>query len=162
MIGLFIGHFIHDGFGKLYAKRHDGRITPEARLIPVYIGQVMMIVALIVMGFALEHRWHYMTISVFYAMQIVGIIIGFGGVSAYLLDAYPEGSGEIGAWTVFGRLTGGFMAVYIQLNWVLKSGPARVFGSEAGIVCAAGLIILFLQFASSIRIAQGPMKFATA
>ena len=70
-----------------------------------------MAVALIVLGFALENVWHYMVVAVFYGLQVVGIMIATTAVNAFLLDAYPEGSGEVGAWIVFGRVFGGFMAL---------------------------------------------------
>ena len=153
---------MHDFIGHLYARRHQNHFDPEARLIMVYFGTALMFIALLVLGFALQHTWHYMAIAVFYAVQIVGIVIATTGISAYLLDAYPEGSGEIGAWTNFGRLMGGFMATYVQLEWVQRNGAAVALGSEAAIVFAAALIILGLHvFGGRIRRMQGPMKFAT-
>ena len=83
------------------------------------------------------------------------------GLNAYLLDAYPEGSGEVGAWIVVGRTLGGFMATYVEINWVQKDGLVTVFGAQTGITAAAGFIILALGWwGKRLRKAQGHMKFA--
>ena len=94
-------------------------------------------------------------------MQIVGIMIATVALNAYLLDAYPEGSGEVDAWIVVGRTLGGFMATYVELNWVARDGPVKVLGAQAGITAAAGFLVLVLGlFGKRIRMAQGRMKFA--
>ena len=66
----------------------------------------------------------------------------------------------MGAWIVFGRVFGGFMATYINIPWVQTAGAAKVFGIQAGITIAAALIIIFLQiFGKRLRKAQGAMVF---
>lgn len=120
-----------------------------------------MAVSVLILGFAIQHTWHYMVIAVFFAGQVMGIMIATVALDAYLLDAYPEGSGEVGAWITVGRTMGGFMATYIEINWVTKSGPLNALGAQTGITGAAGLIILILgYFGKRIRKAQGRMKFA--
>ena len=102
-----------------------------------------------------------MVLAVFMAGQIVGIMIATVALSAYLLDAYPEGSGEVGAWIVVGRTMGGFMATYVEIDWVIASGPLRVCGAQTGIVAAASILILVLGlFGKRLRRAQGRMEFA--
>ena len=120
-----------------------------------------MAASVLVLGFALQHTYHYIVIAVFFAGQGMGIMIATVALNAYLLDAYPEGSGEVGAWIVVGRNMGGFMATYIEINWVAESGPIDAFGAQTAIVAAAGFIILFLGlFGKRLRKAQGRMNFA--
>lgn len=142
-------------------KRHGGRIDPEVRLYLTYFAALLMAISLVILGFALQHTWHYMIVAVFYGLQVVGIMITTTAVNAFLLDAYPEGSGEVGAFTVFGRVFGGTMATYINIPWVQSAGAATVFGIQAGITVGASLIIIFLQvFGKRLRKAQGPMVFS--
>lgn len=102
-----------------------------------------------------------MVLAVLFAIQIVGILTSTTGVEAYLLDAYPEGSGEVGAWINLSRAFGGCMAIYIQLEWVDQAGPKAVFGIQAGITAGSMLIILFLQvFGQKLRAFQGPMELS--
>ena len=120
-----------------------------------------MAISILVLGFALEHTYHYIVIAVFMAGQVMGIMIATVGLNAYLLDAYPEGSGEVGAWIVVGRTMGGFMATYVEIDWVNKSGPIDTFAAQTGITAAAGFIILAVGlFGKRLRKAQGRMNFA--
>ena len=161
ILGELAGHWMHDGVGHFFMRRNNGRIDPEVRLYLAYLASLLMMVGLIVLGFALQNIWHYMIVAVFYGVQVAGIMITTTAVNAYLLDSYPEGSGEMGAWIVFGRVFGGFMATFIEINWVLQAGAIKVFGIQAGITVAAMLIIVFLQvFGKRIRRAQGTMTFS--
>ena len=82
-------------------------------------------------------------------------------LNAYLLDAYPEGSGEVGAWITVGRTMGGFMATYVEIDWVAGNGPVKALGAQTGITAAAGVWVLLLGlFGKGIRRAQVRMKFA--
>lgn len=120
-----------------------------------------MAVSILLLGFAIEHTYHYMVLAVFVAGQVVGIMIATVALNAYLLAAYPEGSGEVGAWIVVARTMGGFMATYVEINWVKASGPVHAFAAQTGIAAAAGFLILALGiFGGRLRRAQGSMEFA--
>ena len=161
LLGALIGHFLNDIIGTIYQRRHNGTIEPEARLIIIWLATPIMAISILVLGYAIERVWHWSVLAVFFAGQVMGIMIATTAINAYLLDAYPEGSGEVGAWIVVGRTMGGLMATYIEINWVTKSGPINAFGAQCGITAAAGLIILFLGFyGKKIRMAQGRMSFA--
>lgn len=163
LIGWFAGHWMHDMVGRAYARRHDGHIEPEARLWVTHPASALMFVSVLILGYAFERHWHYMVVAVMFAIQILGIMIATVGIDAYLLDAYPEGSGEIGAWTNFGRACGGFMSTYISLNWVAQAGPIVSFGIQSAIVVASVFIIIFVQiWGRRIRRWQGPMRFSTS
>ncbi|KAI9713803.1 MAG: hypothetical protein M1820_000533 [Bogoriella megaspora] len=158
-IGWFLGHWLHDACGNYYTRRHSGRIEPEARLIITYPATVLLAVSLLIIGFAIDRHWHYMIIAVFAAVQCVGIMVATTAINAYLLDCYPEGSGEVSAWVAIGRITGGFMASYVQLPWVQSIGVAKVFGTQTALTGAAAFLILFLQlYGKKIRTAQGKME----
>ena len=106
LIGAVGGHWLHDLIGSFYTKRHNGTIEPEARLIIIWIASPLMALSILLVGFALEHKWHYISFAVFAAGQVIGIMFATTGLNAYLLDAYPEGSGEVGAWINVGRTLG--------------------------------------------------------
>ncbi|KAL9093484.1 MAG: hypothetical protein Q9165_003879 [Trypethelium subeluteriae] len=155
-IGWFVGHWLHDAVGYYYSRRHAGRIEPEARLIITYPATLLMAVSLLILGFAVQDHWHYMVLAVFAATQCVGIMVATTAVNAYLLDCYPEASGEVSAWVAIGRIWGGFMASYIQLPWVAEIGAAKVLGIQCAITAAAASVIVILQvYGKRIRTAQG-------
>lgn len=144
-MGWLAGHFLHDAVGRFYVRRHGGRLDPEARLIITYPATLILCLSLIILGFSLQHQWHYMVIAGFAGIQCFGVMIVTTAINAYLLDCYPEGSGEVSAWTTASRSWGGFMATYTQIEWVTQSGPAKVFGIQAAITFASLLLIVFLQ-----------------
>lgn len=159
LLGWLAGHFLHDAVGRFYMQRHAGRLNPEARLIILYPATLILCLSLIVLGQALQHEWHYMVLAVFAAMQCFGVMIVTTAINAYLLDCYPEGSGEVGAWVTASRNWSGFMATYIQIEWVTKLGPAKVLGIQAGITVASLFFIVFLQmFGQRLRKMQGRMS----
>ncbi|KAI4234929.1 MAG: hypothetical protein L6R40_006597 [Gallowayella cf. fulva] len=161
LLGALLGHWLHDILARIYTRRHHGTFEPEARLIIIYLASPIMVISILILGFALEHIWHYMVIAVFTAGQVISIMIATVAMNAYLLDAYPEGSGEVGAWIVVGRTLGGFMATYIEIDWVQRNGLVKAFGAQTGITAAAGLIVLFLGvYGKRIRMRQGRMMFA--
>ncbi|CAI7672329.1 unnamed protein product [Penicillium pancosmium] len=162
LVGWFIGHFLHDAVGRYYSKRHSGRLDPEARLIMTYPATIICCVSLIVLGFAFERQWHYMIIAVFAALQCVGVMIVTTAINAYLLDCYPEGSGEVGAWVTASRNWAGFMATYIQIDWVTRLGPAKALGIQAAITFASVFFMVFLQmYGKRLRHWQGRMVFGS-
>ncbi|KAI9654296.1 MAG: hypothetical protein M1831_005461 [Alyxoria varia] len=160
VIGWFIGHWLHDYVGAWYASRHGGKILPEARLFVCYVAGVLLVVSEIIIGLALARHWHYMVLAVFFTVQIVGIMICTVGAEAYLLDAYPEASGEVGAWLNLGRAMGGVVSTYVQIEWAEKVGADVCFGIEAGIAAASlGLLITLQAYGPQIRRRQGPIIF---
>lgn len=162
ILGQVVGHWLHDYLGGLYTARHDGRIVPEARLIAIWLATPFYIIGMVIMGYALGRHWHYMALAVGWALQNFAIIIITTAINSYVLDAYPEGSGEVAALLNTGRTFGGFVAGYVQIIWAEKSGPIVEFGSQAGISAAAFLIVVGLQFyGERLRKWQGQMKFAT-
>ncbi len=160
MIGWFAGHFLHDVVGRYYTKRHDGRLDPEARLIITYPATLVCGASLVILGFAFERHWHYMVIAVVAAAQCVGVMIVTTAINAYLLDCYPEGSGEVGAWVTASRNWAGFMATCIQIEWVTRMGPAKALGIQAAVTFGSLFFMVFLQmYGKRMRQWQGRMVF---
>ena len=163
LLGWLAGHYLHDAVGRFYLRRHGGRLDPEARLIITYPATLILCVSLIILGFGLQHRWHYMVLAVFAAAQCFGVMIVTTAINAYLLDCYPEGSGEVSAWVTASRNWAGFMATYIQIEWVTRIGPARALGAQAGITVASIFLILLLQlYGKRMRKWQGRMSFGSS
>ncbi|KAL8896562.1 MAG: hypothetical protein Q9192_003029 [Flavoplaca navasiana] len=101
-------------FARIYIRRHQGRLEPEARLSVIYTALPFLLTGLVVLGFALERKWHYMVTAVGWGMYVFGSMVVSVGISTYLLDSYPCESGEVGAWINFSRTAGGFIVAYLQ------------------------------------------------
>ena len=104
-----------------------------------------------------------MVLAVLRTLQCVAVMIVTTAINAYLLDSYPEGSGEVGAWVTASRNWSGFMATYVQIEWVTSKGPVKAFGTQAGVTIASMLILVFLQmYGKRLRKWQGRMIFGRA
>lgn len=83
-------------------------------------------------------------------------------LGTYLIDAYPEASGESAAWLNAARTFGGFIVGYVQINWASSAGTQTEYGIESAIMGAAFFIIAFLQFfGARLRHKQGVLRFKT-
>lgn len=164
ILGLVAGHFMFDLMGRLWARSHGGRIDPENRLILLWLMLPLKVVGYNLIGATLHHApgWSWWILAIGWCMHNFATIITTTAVSAYLLDSYPEASGECAAWLNFSRTLGGFIVGYIQINWATKAGTQTEYGIQSAIMAAAFLVIVFLQFfGHKLRQAQGPLKFKT-
>ncbi|KIX00338.1 uncharacterized protein Z518_10477 [Rhinocladiella mackenziei CBS 650.93] len=164
VLGLVLGHFLFDFIAKLYAKRHGGRIEPECRLIILWLILPIKIVGYNLIGVTLHQArtWSWWPLAIGWCMHNFATIVTTTAVGAYLLDAYPEAGGECAAWLNFARTLGGFIVGYIQINWANKAGTQTEYGIQSGIMAAAFILVVFLQFfGAKLRHAQGPLNFKT-
>jgi hypothetical protein len=135
------GHFFNDFVANQYTRTHNGNFKPEARLVPSYIAATFIIPGIILIGQALTKHLHYAAIIVGWGMYVFGCMIASVAVTAYALDAYPTGSGEVFAFINLARLVGGFAVGYFQQPWGNKLGYDVSFGTQAGLI-GAGLCII--------------------
>lgn len=162
ILGEIAGHWLHDILAVMAARRNHGRLEPEARLTATWISTPFMVAGLILLGFALERHYHYMLAALGWGCYVFGIMITTVAINAYVLDSYPEASGEVAAWINFGRSTGGFIVSYFMVEWAQKQGAIRQFGTMTGIIGFAFLMVLGLQcFGKRMRLWTGPAKFKT-
>ncbi|KAF7131327.1 hypothetical protein CNMCM5793_004441 [Aspergillus hiratsukae] len=162
LIGELTGHWLHDYLAAFAARRNHGRLDPEARLLATWFATPFMLAGLVLLGFALQCHYHYMLTSLGWGLYVFGIMIVTVAVNAYLLDSYPEASGEVAAWINFGRTTGGFIVSYFMVEWANKQGARKQFGTMAGILGGAFFIVLGLQvWGKKLRLLAGPANFKT-
>ncbi|KAK4561386.1 hypothetical protein LTR86_004703 [Recurvomyces mirabilis] len=160
ILSTILGHWVHDLFGRLYVRINGGEFASEARLWIIYVASPFTGMAIMLIGYALQRHWNVYGLSILLGVQIFGINIISTAVNAYLLDAYPEGSGEVDVWIVLGRTLGGMLSTYEQLPWVARDGTAKVFSIQAGITWASLVFVVVLQiWGRRIREWQGPMRF---
>ena len=95
-------------------------------------------------------------------MHNFAMVLSTASVGAYLIDAYPEASGESCAWLNSSRTLGGFIIGYFQIDWAKTSGTSVEYGIQSAIMGAAFVIVVLLQFrGAQLRRRQGPLKFKT-
>ncbi|KAK3068248.1 hypothetical protein LTR53_014340 [Teratosphaeriaceae sp. CCFEE 6253] len=163
LLGEATGHWLHEAIARFLTHRSkEKKLEPEYRLMAIAISTPFMVTGLVVLGFALERGWHYMIAAVGWGLYVYGIMVTTVAITAYNLDSYPEGSGEVAAWINFARTTGGFIISYFQVTWANAMGTERSFGIQAAICLAAYFLVVFLQlFGKRVRERAGPLRFKT-
>ncbi|EME83536.1 uncharacterized protein MYCFIDRAFT_39163 [Pseudocercospora fijiensis CIRAD86] len=162
-VGELFGRYLHDCLAKFLTSRSKSQtLVPEFRLSAIWLSTPFMVSGIVILGFALENHWHYMLAALGWGFYVFGIMVTTVALTAYCLDCYPEGSGEVAAWINFARTTGGFIVSYFQVDWANAMGTKKSLGIQAGICGAAFFVVLFLQvFGERIRRASGPLRFRT-
>lgn len=162
ILGELAGHWLHDAIAARYQRRHAARFEPEARLLVLWLSTPFLVAGLVLLGFALQHGYHFMLTALGWGLYVFGIMITTVGISAYMLDSYPEGSGEVAAWLNAARTTGGFLASYFQIEWAQAMGAKRSFAIQAGICAAAFSLVVVLQvWGKRLRAWSGQPRFKT-
>ncbi|KIW62485.1 hypothetical protein PV04_10658 [Phialophora macrospora] len=163
VVGVFVGeafgHWFNDWIADRYVRKHNGVFVPEARLTAPYVGAVLMIPGLVLLGQALEKHLNIAAVIMGWGLYSVGLMITSVATVAYILDCYPSASGEVSALVNFARVALGFSVGYYQQEWGLKVGFDASFGTQAAIVAAAFIVLALIQcFGGRIRVASGPVK----
>ena len=162
LLGELVGHWLHDLAGRIYMRRHNGVLEPEARLSVIWISTPFIVSGLILLGFCLERGYHYMITSFAWGLYVFGIMISTVAIASYNLDCYPEGSGEVGAWLNQSRTLGGFIISYLQVRWAKAEGTERSFGIQASLCMLGFFLILGLQvWGKRLRVWSGRLNFKT-
>lgn len=157
-LGELFGHFFNDYLANRYISKHKGHFKPEARLPTNYLAAFFMIPGLIIVGQALEKHLHWSAIVVGWGMYVFGVMIASVAVTAYLLDSYQSGSGEVAGLLNFARTVGGFAVGYFQQPWGTKDGYGTSFGIQAAVVAVAVGVLTFIRvFGPKLRAKGGPL-----
>jgi hypothetical protein len=144
LLGLAAGHFLFDLLGAHQARHYNGKIEPEARLVILCFITPFKMLCFVLIGSTLEDHESCWILAVSWALHTCTTVITTTAVGAYLIDAYPEASGECAAWLNFARTLGGFIVGYFQLNWVNAQGSEEVFIIEASIMGAAFVLAIII------------------
>ncbi|KDQ59908.1 hypothetical protein JAAARDRAFT_192363 [Jaapia argillacea MUCL 33604] len=162
VLGQVFGHFFHDAIAKYYIRRHRGRFEPEARLSAIYFSTPFMLTGLVVIGFSLQRAYSWGVLVVGWGLYVFGIMVTTVALQSFVLDSYPEASGEVAAWINFGRTTGGFIVSYFQVKWANAVGTEASFGTQAAICAVTFLLIPLMQWkGKEMRHRAGPLNFHT-
>ncbi|EXJ75011.1 uncharacterized protein A1O5_01707 [Cladophialophora psammophila CBS 110553] len=140
--GEIFGHFFNDCIFRRSLHRHKGLFVPEYRLPTIYVGLILMVPGLVIIGEALRNHWLWVAIVFGWGMMAFGTMLCSVAITAYTLDNYPSASGEVSSLINFARLLGGFSVGYFQLDWGQKSGWDVSFGCQAAVVATATLVII--------------------
>lgn len=159
VVGEAFGHFFNDFLARRYVREHAGIFRPEARLVTNYIGSVLMVPGLVIVGLALQLHWTPAAVVIGWGMYVLGVMLASVAITAYALDSYPQASGELCAFINISRLLPGFAVGYFQQPWGEAQGYAVSFGIQAATILLATMILVILQkWGHRIRVKGGPLQ----
>jgi hypothetical protein len=144
-IGEAFGHIFNDYLFDRYIRTHGGTFEPEARLPSNYIAAVFMIPGIVLVGQALSKHLHYVAIVMGWGMFVFGCMVASVAITAYALDSYPTGPGEVSGLINLSRILGGFAVPYFQMSWGVADGYGVSFGVQAAIIAAASCVLIFIH-----------------
>ncbi|KAI9816308.1 MAG: hypothetical protein M1827_001910 [Pycnora praestabilis] len=145
LLGQIWGRFFNDWL--VSAERRNSKdYKPEVRLWGCWPAVLLAVAALVLIGEGLEKGLSWVSLAMGWGIYSFATLAATVAVSAYALDCFPEQAAAASSIVNLWRTTGGFCVVYFQLVWVVKSGAAVTFGSQAGIVAAAFFGIIATQY----------------
>jgi len=114
-------------------------------------------------GVTVQRHLNLWVLIVGWGMHNLSTVLTTSAVAAYLIDCYPEASGESAALLNFSRTLAGFILGYVQLTWAQAAGPEVEYGIQTAIMGGAFLffVVPLTFFGARIRKIQGPLKFKT-
>ncbi|KAJ5921591.1 hypothetical protein N7454_009065 [Penicillium verhagenii] len=162
IIAYTLGHWLHDALANFYVHRNNGVFHLESRPLIEWLAMPFMLSGLVIVGFALQRHYHYMLVALGWGLYTFGMILNSASVNMYVLNSYPEASGEVGMWINFSRTAGDFIISYFQVEWVRSVGAEATFGSQAAICAFVFPIIILLHFrGKELRALGGELNFKT-
>lgn len=163
VVGETIGHWLHDLIAKAYIARHKGVFEAEARLYALIFAVPFKVAGLIVIGYTLSLKWHWIALCLGWGLYVVGIMTTTTAISAYNLDSYPEASGELSAIVNMARLLGGFIVSYFMVDWANAMGTINMYATMAAIVAGSFILLAMplLIYGHKLRAWASPLEFRT-
>jgi hypothetical protein len=151
-IGEIFGHFFNDFLARHYIRSHGGKFKPEIRLLSNYVAAIVMIPGVILFGQALGRQLPWPALTIGWGMYLFGAMVASVATTAYALNSYPSSPGEVAGFINFARVLGGFSVGYFQLPWARAVGYEAAFGTQAGIIASAILVLALIHvFGARLR-----------
>ena len=150
LIGSLIGElctgWVCDRVLYLYAKRHNGQQTPEARLYVRISSALVGPLGLVAYGVSVQKGDTWIVPCVGLALMSFGLQVSTTTAYAYVSDCYKPQTGESGALINAVRMTIAFTTGFWALNFGTAIGFDKAFGILAAIWFAAFIPVVFLMF----------------
>ncbi|KUJ16924.1 MFS general substrate transporter [Mollisia scopiformis] len=154
LIGLPLGGMMADMLSKAALKRSDGEHDPRARLPAVILGALISPAGLLAIGFALQRNLHWIIVAVGSGMLAFGLTASANVLLTYSVDCFRMHAGHVGVLINVVKNSLAFGVSFGSMSWYYESGPARQFGTMAGLLWFAYLCIIPVYIYSRSLIRQ--------
>lgn len=156
LVGLPLGGMIADMLSKVAARRSDGEHDPRSRLPAVIFGGIISPAGCLVMGFTFQKDLHWIGIAVGWGMLAFGLTASANVLLTYSVDCFRMHAGHVGVLVNVVKNSLAFGVSFASMNWYYEVGPAKQFGTMAGLLWAAYLCIIpvYLYSRSLVRFSE--------
>ncbi|KKY16834.1 putative mfs transporter [Phaeomoniella chlamydospora] len=158
LIGIFFGGHISDWVANIFTKRNGGIREPEFRLPAVTIGMIASPLGLLLYGFGIEDKLHWMVPTLGLGFLSFAIAQATNVTLVYIIDSYRPIAGETVVTQLAFKAAFGFLLSFYTNPWIDAAGYKNAFGAMAGI--SAGVLILWIPlFIWGKRIRMATMEW---
>lgn len=127
-------------------KRNGGVHKPEHRLPALIMPMLICPAGLFLFGYSVNSKYNYIVPAVGFAMQSTGLTMVPSVLLSYVVDSFPETSGEALVLINAGKNLIAFGLTLKAAPWLMKSGVKVQFiemaSIELGLIFIFGLILL--------------------
>ncbi|KAJ5335901.1 hypothetical protein MYU51_020281 [Penicillium brevicompactum] len=142
VLAFYFGGRLIDIISTRNAARHGGVRRPEYRLPAIVIPGVIGPAGILIFGFCVASKTHWIGPAIGNAMQAFGVAAISNVAVTYSLDLFKPVTGEALVIIFVIRNTIGMLVSLYGADWIDRQGPAAVFGEMAAIQVASVLFAI--------------------
>ncbi|KAM3070204.1 hypothetical protein ACMFMF_008557 [Clarireedia jacksonii] len=156
LIGLPLGGMLADMLSKAALRRSDGEHNPRSRLPAVILGASISPAGCLLIGFALQKNMHWICVSIGWGMLAFGLTASANVLLTYSVDCFRMQAGHVGVLVNVVKNGLAFGVSFGSMSWYYESGPAKQFGTMAGLSWAAYLCVIpvYIYSRSLVRLSE--------
>lgn len=141
-IGLPLGGALADMLHSRPSRKNNGAHDPSSRLPAVLVGGLVSPAGCVVLGSAFQRPDAWINTCVGWAMLAFGLTASANVLLTYSVDCMPNRAGHIGVVVNVIKNCVGFGVSYASLSWLEMAGSVRQFGTMAGLLLGAYLLVI--------------------
>ncbi|KAL2204707.1 MFS general substrate transporter [Sarocladium strictum] len=142
IIGIPLGGALADMLYNRAVRRTAGTPDPRVRLPATLIGAIASPVGCLVLGFSLRHPADWAPVTVGWALLSLGLTSSANIMLTYAVDTLPSRASHIGMLVNLSKNCLAFGVSYTSVSWMETMGSVGQFGTMAGLLWFAYLLII--------------------
>ncbi|KAH6692235.1 major facilitator superfamily domain-containing protein [Plectosphaerella plurivora] len=159
LIGLPVGGALADYLFNHAARRSGGMQNPRTRLPATIVGAMISPAGCLVVGFGLRNPSNWPPVAIGWAMLALGLTSSANVLLTYSVDTIPTRASHIGTLVNLTKNCLAFGVSYTSVSWIQAMGPVGQFGTMAGLLWFAYLLVIPVWFYSDTLIRKSGQLF---
>ncbi|PLB36338.1 putative MFS transporter [Aspergillus candidus] len=129
IIGLFLSGLLSDSLNRVMIKLNKGRYEPEFRILLVVFQLVFCGAGLYGFGIVSEDvaRYGWLVADVFFALVVIGMVLGAVASALYIVDAHREITIESFTCMLIFKNMFSFVLTFFAYDWLVSNGVRPAF-----------------------------------